>query len=304
MQPAFRPVGGQEEGSYPNLPSYAPGGLVRLAPDGRILHATPALAEMLGHEDVGALTGGNLVQLCINPDDGRQLLLRLACENLVRGFELEFRRVDGVGILVRVDGRAFRDRNGQPRYSEALIQDVTASSRPEREQPAPETERSCTSNRDHRGTRKPSVVIIEPDSEIRLHLKALRNGRYEVLVAVNESDARNLLAAHVGEVEIILVDISLNGADSGLRLTKALREEGAWTDVPIIATMACALAENEKKALAAGCNGYLVKPSRRKDAFARVEDGPFRPCPIPSGRWGGWRRFSRRLIRHALRVTT
>src|SRR5262249_56903206 len=110
-------------------------------------------------------------------------------------------------------------------------------------------------------------------------------------------DARKLLAAHVGEIEIILIDISLNGADAGLRLTKSLREEVSWTHVPIIATTACALPENEKKALAAGCNGYLVKPSHRKEAFVKSEDGPFRPCPIPSGRWSKWQTLSRRLIR-------
>jgi PAS domain-containing protein len=99
---AFLP---QEEGLYPNLPSYAPGGFV--APDGRILHATPALAEMLGHADVGTLIGGNVIELCMNPDDGRRLLLRLECENLVRHFEVELRRFDAVGIDVASTGVAF-----------------------------------------------------------------------------------------------------------------------------------------------------------------------------------------------------
>ena len=128
----MRPLGvSEEEEAYPNLQSYAPGALVRLAPEGRILHATPALAEMLGHADVGSLIGGNLMDFCMNPDDGRRLLLRLECENLVRQFEVEFRRFDAVGIDVRLDGRGFRDRNSQLRYSEALIQDVSASRRTE-----------------------------------------------------------------------------------------------------------------------------------------------------------------------------
>jgi hypothetical protein len=54
------------------------------------------------------------------------------------------------------------------------------------------------------------VVVVEPDPDIRLHLL---NGRYEVLVAATESDVRNLLAKHVGEIEMILVDISLNGTE-------------------------------------------------------------------------------------------
>ncbi len=436
MKLAFLPFGvSQEEGPYPNLPSYAPGGLVRLAPDGRILHATPALAEMLGHADVEALIGADVIEFCVNPEDGRRLLLRLECENLVRHFELELRRVDAGGIDVRVDGRGFRGRNGQLRYSEALIQDVSASRRMEsaiaqyaraleesekrfravldssldalaitacddgtfvevnREfeeltglpraevlgRTADELElcadrcdlratlteladggverkgevrfrrtdgtlgcatlsavridfedracilsfarditaRRCEENALQQPTeserapdrqyreeaRKPFVVVVEPDPDTRLHMNAILNGRYEVLTAATESDARNLLAAHVGEIEIILMDISLNGTEDGLRLTKSLREEGAWADVPIIATMARALPEDEKKALAAGCNGYLVKPFRPQEVLARIEDLPFRPRPIPSGPWSEWRRSWRRLVRHALRGT-
>jgi two-component system, cell cycle response regulator DivK len=434
MKLAFLPFGGSlDEGPYPNLPSYAP--VVRLAPDGRILHATPAFAEVLGQTDAGALTGGNVIEFCMNPDDGRRLLLRLQCENLVRHFELELRRFDTVAIDARVDGRGFRDRNNQLRYSEALIQDVSASRRMEsaigqyartldesekrfrrlldssldavaitawddstyvevnrefekltglgrtqilgrtaqdlelsgdrsdlrtalteiangaverngevtfrrkegtlggvnlsavrinfegracilsfvRDLTARKseehalghpTERPCAPNSQHREARKPFVVVVEPDLDIRLHMNALLHGRYEVLVAATESDARKLLAAHVGEIEIILIDISRNGNQDGLRLTKSLREDGSWINVPIIATMARALPEDENRVLAAGCNGYLVKPFRPKEAFAGIEDLPFRSCPIPSGRWKEWRRFSRRLIRHALRVAT
>jgi len=431
----LRPLGVWEEGAYANLESYAPGALVRLGPEGRILHATPAFAEILGHADVGSLIGGNLIDVCMNPDDGRRLLLRLERENLVRQFEIEVRRSDTVGIDVRLDGRGFRDRNNQLRYSEALIQDASASRRMDRAireyartleesdktfrrlldssldavaitacddgtyvevnreferltgrqraqmlgRTAKELEmcgdrhdlraalteiadgavernreltfrrhdgtvacvnlsavrinfegracllsfvRDATARRreeevlghptarprdpNHRyhGVRRRFVLVVEPDPDIRLHLNALLSGRYEVLVAANESGARKLLDAHVGEIEIILMDTSLDGTEGGLRLTKSLREDGFWTDVPIIATVARALPEDENKALAAGCNGYLVKPFRPKEAFTRIEDLPFRPCPIPSGRWQEWRRFSRRLIRHALRVTT
>jgi two-component system cell cycle response regulator DivK len=360
--------------------------------------------------------------------------LRLECENLLRHFEVELQRFDTVGIDVRVDGRGFRDRNNQLRYSEALIQDVSASRRMEsaigqyartleesekrfrrlvdssldavaitacddctyvelngefekltglrraqilgrtaeelelcrdlhdlraalrelaagaverngkvtlrrkdgtagcvtlsavrinfedrvcmlsfirditvrsREQNAlgHPTERPRAPNR-HREAKRPFVVVVEPDPDSRLHMNALLNRRYEVLAAATERDARNLLAAHVGEIEMILMDISLDGTEGGLRLTKSLRAEGSWTDVPIIATMERALPEDENKALAAGCNGYLVKPFRPKEGSAKIEDLPFRPRPTPSGPWREWRRFSRRLIRHALRVTT
>src|SRR5437762_14001053 len=130
-------------------------------------------------------------------------------------------------------------------------------------------------------------------------MNAVLNGRYEVLTAATESDARRLLAAHIGAIEMVLMDSSLNGADGGLRFTKSLREGGIWANVPIIATMAQALPEDEEKALAAGCNGYLVKPFGHREVWEAIEDLPFRPRPTPSGSWKEWRRFCRRLIRQA-----
>ena len=145
------------------------------------------------------------------------------------------------------------------------------------------------------------MLIVEADPDSRWQMNAVLNGRYEVLTAATESDARRLLAAHVGAIEMVLMDSSLNGADGGLRFTKSLREGGIWANVPIIATMAQALPEDEEKALAAGCNGYLVKPFGHREVWEAIEDLPFRPRPTPSGSWKEWRRFCRRLIRQAWR---
>jgi hypothetical protein len=49
-------------------------------------------------------------------------------------------------------------------------------------------------------------------------------------MAATES-AQKLFAAHVGETEIILMDILLNGTKNGLQLAQFLREERLWADV-------------------------------------------------------------------------
>jgi len=241
------------------------------------------------------------LELCGNRRDLRAALTGITDGAVERNGEVMFRRQDGTVTCVALSAVCINFDNRTCILS--FIRDVTARRREERALGHP-AERPRALNRQHRELRKPFVVVVEPDLDIRLRMNDLLSGRYEVLVAATESDARKLLAAHVGEIEIILVDISLNGTEGGLRLTKSLREDGSWTDVPIIATMVRALPEDENKALAAGCNGYLVKPFGPKDVLTRLEDLPFRPCPIPSGRWQEWRRFSRRLIRHALRVTT
>src|SRR5262249_53381723 len=162
----------------------------------------------------------------------------------------------------------------------SFIRDVSARRREKRALGQP-TECPRASNRQYCEARKPFVVVVDPDPDIRAQMNDRLSGRYEVLVAATESDARKVLAGHAAEGEIILMAMPLNGADGGRRLTKTLRDDGFWTEVPIIAAMARALAEEESKALAAGCNGYLVKPF----GPPRIEDLPFRPGPNPSGPW-------------------
>jgi CheY-like chemotaxis protein len=110
----------------------------------------------------------------------------------------------------------------------------TSQTRQDALQQSIESERACDLQ-ESTEARKPFVLVVEADPDSRLHMNAILNGHYEVLTAATESDARSLRAAHVGEIEIILMDISLNGAENGLRLTKSLREQDARTDVP----MAC-----------------------------------------------------------------
>ena len=181
-----------------------------------------------------------------------------------------------------------------------MLRPPTSQTRQDALQQSIESERACDLQ-ESTEARKPFVLVVEADPDSRLHMNAILNGHYEVLTAATESDARSPRAAHVGEIEIILMDIALNGAEDGLRLTRSLREQDVWADVPIIATTARAQPEDETKVLAAGCNGYLVKPFVRQEVLARIEDLPFRPRSIRSGLWKEWQRLWRRLIRQALR---
>ena len=79
------------------------------------------------------------------------------------------------------------------------------------------------------------------------------------------SSARSLhhqadLHLEQGEVDIILMDISLRGDEDGLQLTRRIRENPAYADLPIIAVTAHASAENRRMVLEAGCDDFITKP--------------------------------------------
>lgn len=59
--------------------------------------------------------------------------------------------------------------------------------------------------------------------------------------------------------DLILMDIALPGMD-GLTLTRLLKAESRFAQIPIVALTASAMRGDEEKALAAGCVGYITKP--------------------------------------------
>ncbi len=57
---------------------------------------------------------------------------------------------------------------------------------------------------------------------------------------------------------------------NGYEATRRIRNNTDLSSVPIIAVTSYALAGDEDKALAAGCNGYVSKPYSPRDLLAKV----------------------------------
>jgi len=55
------------------------------------------------------------------------------------------------------------------------------------------------------------------------------------------------------------MDIALPGMD-GVTLTRKLKADAAFENVPIVALTAFAMKGDNQKAFDAGCDGYMVKP--------------------------------------------
>ena len=67
------------------------------------------------------------------------------------------------------------------------------------------------------------------------------------------------------------MDIQLPVMD-GYEATRRIRTNPDLRSVPIIAVTSYALAGDEDKALAAGCNGYVTKPYSPRDLLAKVRN--------------------------------
>ena len=106
-------------------------------------------------------------------------------------------------------------------------------------------------------TNKTVLVIEDNDLNMKLVKSLLQMGKYDVLAAVVAESGITL--AHEHRVDLILMDIQLPGMD-GLAATKILKEDPRLKNIPVIALTSHAMEGDDKKAIDAGCDGYITKP--------------------------------------------
>ncbi|MBI2963072.1 MAG: PAS domain S-box protein [Deltaproteobacteria bacterium] len=122
----------ESEARYRGLFEQIPVGVARATPDGRLLDANPAYAEMFGFPDPDSMKGVPIPDLYVDPQD-RDRVLALVREGDLRNFETQCRRRDGSIIWVAVNLRLVRDPGGQARSLDGVVIDVTARKRAEEE---------------------------------------------------------------------------------------------------------------------------------------------------------------------------
>jgi len=115
-------------------------------------------------------------------------------------------------------------------------------------------------------------ILLAEDSVVnqRLALGLLRQWGHSVTIANNGLEALERLAAE--SFDAVLMDVQMPEMD-GLEATAVLREReretGAHT--PVIAMTAHAMQGDRDRCLAAGMDGYVVKPIRRPELQAALE---------------------------------
>ena len=102
-------------------------------------------------------------------------------------------------------------------------------------------------------------ILVVEDNEINMYLscRILKSSGYKVIEARSGEEGVELAIKE--KPDLIIMDIQLPGID-GLETTKRIRESEADGEIPIIALTSYAMAGDRKKALKAGCTGYIEKP--------------------------------------------
>jgi two-component system, cell cycle response regulator DivK len=111
------------------------------------------------------------------------------------------------------------------------------------------------------------VLVVEDVDFNRELIVQLLEDKYQVIEAVNGQEGVEL--AERERPELILMDLSLPVMD-GWEATRRLKASDDLRSIPVIALTAHAMKGDKEKALAAGCDDYLVKPLDEDELMARI----------------------------------
>lgn len=104
------------------------------------------------------------------------------------------------------------------------------------------------------------ILVVEDNLDNRriLVYRLKRIGEFEILEASNGEEALAIVRSSPPP-DLIFMDLKMPVMD-GWEATKKIRQLDFGREIPIIALTAQAMAGDEQKALAAGCDDYLAKP--------------------------------------------
>ena len=102
-----------------------------------------------------------------------------------------------------------------------------------------------------------ALLIDDNAVDLKLQAEVLQLGGFAVERAADAETALGMLGRQ--PPDIIVTDIGLPGMD-GLTLTRLIKRDPRYTQIPVVALTAFAMKGDDRAATEAGCNGYITKP--------------------------------------------
>jgi len=109
---------------------------------------------------------------------------------------------------------------------------------------------------------KPRILVTEDDKENQKYLDIILRRTYEIDFCDSPDDFFMLISRK--KYDILIMDITLKGVQSGLSLISKLKRKQEYREIPIVALSGHVFSQDRKKALEAGADVYLTKPIENK----------------------------------------
>lgn len=118
-------------------------------------------------------------------------------------------------------------------------------------------------------TNRPTVLVIDDNTDIRQYERTLLQDEYVVLEA---ADGKEGLAVALKEMpDLVICDVMMPVMD-GLELTEQLKTNTATSHIPVIMLTAKNLEEHRAEGYEHGADSYITKPFHSKVLLARIEN--------------------------------
>jgi two-component system cell cycle response regulator DivK len=113
-------------------------------------------------------------------------------------------------------------------------------------------------------------VLLVEDNEMNWDMlsRRLRRKGYEVVIATDGQQGVDMALSEAPD--LILMDMSLPVLD-GWEATRQIKAAPETQAIPVIALTAHAMAGDQEKALAAGCDDYDTKPIEFKRLLSKIQ---------------------------------
>ncbi len=120
------------------------------------------------------------------------------------------------------------------------------------------------------------LVVEDTEDNRRIIRDLLASAGYDVVEATDGAEGISAVARF--GPDLVVLDIQLPVID-GYEVARRLKADPNTRDIPIVAVTSYALAGDEEKSRASGCDAYVAKPFSPRHLLATIrrflpEDGP------------------------------
>ena len=115
-----------------------------------------------------------------------------------------------------------------------------------------------------------TILIVEDDKLNRDALRLYLKSKYKIETCDSEKPFFSIISSK--QINLIIMDISLNGKKNGLELTEEIKKLPQYKNIPVICLTAHAKKADEKNALAAGVDAFITKPVSNNVVLQVIEE--------------------------------
>lgn len=131
------------------------------------------------------------------------------------------------------------------------------------------TEEDLDTKEDELEKDRPTILIVEDDTDVRNYLVQNLKDTANVLSSDNGLDPIDIVREN--EIDLVISDVMLPGQD-GFKLCKSLKQSIKTSHIPVILLTAKTTAEDQMEGLMAGADDYIVKPFRISLLKMKIEN--------------------------------